>query len=79
MARAHARLAARAGIEVHAKCVLLAALRAVQRDEIAVVALLHRQRVLLVLLRETFDRSEPLLLIEQIVNQRARLAGVTHC
>ena len=73
MTGANAGFASSACIEIDSESVLLAFLWAIERDEIAVIALLRGQRVTLVLLRETLDGGESLLRIEQLVDQRARL------
>ena len=71
MARTHTRFAARAGVKVHGKRILLAGLRFVERDEVAVVLGLRGKLVPLVLLGEALDCGQRALLGEQVVNQRA--------
>src|SRR5688572_23660073 len=72
MTGTHARLASRASIEIDREGILLTFLWTIQRDQIAIVTLLGWERVAFVFLCEPLHGGEPLLGIEQGVDQRAR-------
>ena len=69
MARADARLAAGAGVEIDGEGILLAAARLGRRDEVAIVASLRGKVRALMLLRKALDGRQPLLLGKQLVDE----------
>ena len=70
VARGDARLAARAGVEVHLEGVLLAGTGPARREEVAVVARLSVSEIGRVAAGEALDRGQVALLTQEAVDRR---------
>ncbi len=74
MARGHARLATCAGVQIDGKRILFPRRWRRKWNQVAVILRLRRHRVPLVLPGEYGDGRQKLLLVQQIVDQRATFA-----
>jgi hypothetical protein len=72
--------AARTSVQVNRKGILLAPAGKSAREQFAVESGMGRERVALVVQGEPFDRSEPMLFLQQLVDERVGVfeAGFAH-